>query len=111
MPRERLCKVCGQWHDLDEPWPVDCMIETNLNMADLAAPMISGDTMKAVRSQTNGLWYDSKSALRKEYKRAGVVEVGNDVPQAKPKIDWAKEKKKRTATIGRALSRAGLGAP
>jgi hypothetical protein len=39
----------------------------------------------------DGKLYDSKSELRKTYKQAGVVEVGNDPqryrPKPKPKID------------------------
>lgn len=110
MPRQRLCKVCGDWHSLEEPWPHNCQTHER-PMQHLAAPMMNLDTMGAVQSMTNGMWYDSKSSLRKEYKRAGVIEVGNDVPKSRPKIDWAAEKKARKASVGRALSRAGFGAP
>ena len=80
------------------------------NQGELSAPMVLRDEMRPVQSMTNGQMYDSKSAIRAEYRRAGVVEVGNDVPKDKPKISWASEKKKRKASIGRALSRAGFGA-
>lgn len=109
MPRQRLCKVCGGWHDLDKPWPHNCVTHER-PMQHLAAPRHISDGMSAVQSMTNGLWYDSKSALRSEYKRAGVTEVGNE-KLTPPKPDKAKAKKDRQATIGKALSRAGFGAP
>lgn len=59
----------------------------------LPMPMISGDHMDPVQSQLDGKYYDSKSALRRTYKQAGVVEVGNDParlrPAPKPKSDEA----------------------
>ncbi len=79
-------------------------------MQRLAAPIHISDGMHAVQSMTNGLWYDSKSALRSEYKRAGVVEIGNE-KITPPKVDKTQAKKDRQATIGKALSRAGFGAP
>lgn len=111
MPRQRLCKVCGGWHDLDQPWPHNCSThEQSKRAEDLPVPMMNFDTMDAVQSMTNGLFYDSKSALRSEYKRAGVVEVGNDVPATKPKTDKAEQKKRIQKTVGKALSQAGFGA-
>lgn len=109
MARERLCKVCRGWHDV-ENWPHNCMTHER-SLQVLPAPRISGDTMKPVMSMTDGKMYDSKSAIRAEYKRAGVIEVGNDVPMKKPTVDWSAEKKKRQAAVGKALSQAGFGAP
>lgn len=109
MPRQRLCKVCGGWHDLDKPWPHNCMTHEPRRQT-FAAPMVQTDTMKPVQSMTNGLWYDSKSAIRKEYRRAGVVEVGNETPKPPPQPDKAALRKARQASIGKALSRTGFGA-
>lgn len=109
MPRERLCKVCRQWHDLDQPWPAECAAPTP-RRTHLAAPQINFDTMNPVQSMTNGQFYDSKSALRSEYRRAGVIEVGNEKLNPKPKTDPAARKKEIRATVGKALSRAGFGA-
>lgn len=50
----------------------------------LPMPMISGDHMDPVQSQLDGRFYDSKSALRRTYKQAGVVEVGNDPARLRP---------------------------
>ena len=40
--------------------------------------MIICDTMDPVQSMVTGEWHDSKSSLRAEYRREGVVELGND---------------------------------
>lgn len=42
--------------------------------------MIILDSMDAVQSMQTGIWYESKSALRAEYKAHGVVELGNERP-------------------------------
>lgn len=110
MARSRLCKVCGDWHDLDRPWPHNCATHEPSKRGDYPVPMMALDTMEPVRSMTNGLLYDSKAALRSEYRRAGVVEVGNDVPTQKAAPDKAALKKARRDSIGKALSRVGLGA-
>jgi hypothetical protein len=89
-----------------------------LNQAERAAPpvacMVIRDHMKPVMSMTNGKMYDAKSEIRKEYKRAGVVEVGNDVPTKKYEpsaSEKAVAREKRKGVMARALSKAGFGAP
>lgn len=52
--------------------------------------MIIRDDMPPIQSMASGKTYDSKSAIRAEYKARGLVEVGNDMPDVKqperPKI-------------------------
>lgn len=110
MARSRLCKFCRGWHD-PENWPHNCM-EHERPMQILNAPMLIADGMRAVQSMTNGQMYDSKSALRAEYKRAGVIEVGNE-KQSKPtsQVKSEENREARRASIGKALSAAGFGAP
>lgn len=105
--RERFCKVCRKWHD-PENWPEECWKPMRRARSDLAMPMVMQDSMAPVQSMTNGKYYDSKAALRAEYRRAGVVEVGNEKlpPKEKPKPD----RKAIKAAVGKAFSRAGLGA-
>lgn len=68
--------------------------------------------MDPVKSMLDGKLYTSKAALRATYKAAGVTEVGNDSsimspkPFKKPKPD----RKAIKAAVGKAFSRAGLGA-
>lgn len=109
MSRERFCKVCGSWHALDRPWPHNCRAEDWTQRSEMAAPMIIRDGMEPVQSMLDGRMYESKRALRATYRQAGVVEVGDEpikpsTPAKKP--DRAKIKE----AVGRAFSRAGLGA-
>jgi hypothetical protein len=109
---ERHCKVCDGWHDLSEPWPHNCLPERNWTRSELACPHIATDTMQPVQSMLDGKFYDSKSALRRTYKQAGVTEVGNDSSVVNPK-PYAKQKPKRAevrAAVRTAFSRAGMGA-
>jgi ribose 5-phosphate isomerase len=83
------------------------------SQGELCAPMVISDTQNAIMSMTNGQHYDSKSEMRKEYKRAGVIEVGNDVQtkRATPSRDEINRvQKERHGSIHRALSRIGVGA-
>lgn len=86
------------------------LFQKRANQGELCAPMVILDGMSAVQSQTDGRMYDSKSALRAEYRRAGVIEVGNEKLPAKPKPDKASARKARRAALGKALSQCGFGA-
>lgn len=106
--RQRLCKVCGCWHELED-WPSECARAPSAARSSLSAPMVIGDVMTPVQSMLDGKLYDSKSALRATYRAAGVREVGNDVkttPPPKKPID----RKAVRASVERAFSRAGMGA-
>lgn len=46
--------------------------------SDLPCPQVLSDQMDAVQSQVSGKMYESKSALRAEYKATGHIEKGND---------------------------------
>lgn len=46
----------------------------------LPAPMLNMDSIGDLRSMADGKVYSSKSALRRGYKAAGVVEVGGEAP-------------------------------
>lgn len=107
---ERLCKVCDGWHDLDEPWPYNCLSHWKLTecRSHLSGPMVIRDTMDPVQSMLDGKMYDSKSVLRRTYKTGGVIEVGGETPKPfkKPKPD----RKHVRASLERAFSKVGLGA-
>jgi len=79
------------------------------NRSTLAAPHLLRDAMPPVKSMLDGKLYDSKSRLRQTYRAAGVTEVGNDVHMTPP----APKRPRRAdikAAVGRAFSKAGLGA-
>lgn len=105
MPRERLCRQCRQWHDMDEPWPVECLPPAR-PAPRLNAPMLIADGMDAVQSMLDGRHYDSKSALRRTYKDAGVVEVGNE--EIKPFKRPPPDKAGINAAVERAWSKVNL---
>jgi hypothetical protein len=72
-------------------------------------PHLLRDEMPPVQSMASGRIYESKSAIRAEYKRLNVRELGNDVPTAPP----APKRPRREdikAAVGKAFSKAGLGA-
>ena len=47
-------------------------------------PAIIRDTMEPVMSMATGQMHDSKSAIRREYRERGYVELGNDVRALDP---------------------------
>ena len=108
MARQRFCKVCEGWHELDN-WPHNCMPEQNWSRSELPGPMIITDTMQPVQSQLDGRMYDSKSKLRATYKAAGMVEIGNDV-KTTPKPRERPKRAEIKASVEKAFSRAGFGA-
>jgi hypothetical protein len=108
--RERYCKVCGGWHQLDR-WPGNCLPERP-QRSDLPGPMVIRDTMDPVQSMQDGKMYDSKRAMRAHYRRAGVIEVGDDPsvldpkPRPLPPVDEAGI----NAAVETAFSQMGYGA-
>lgn len=75
MTVERMCKVCGNWHDLEKPWPRKCV----RGVARGSAPNVISDNLdKPLRHMGTGRMLDSKSAFRKEDKAIGAVCVGNE---------------------------------
>jgi hypothetical protein len=116
----RTCKACGDLHDIYN-WPDNHREWVMDNRSDLAAPMIIRDGMDAVKSMLDGQMYDSKSRLRRTYKDAGVIEVGNDSSYTDPeklrsqapterKRQKQASRRKVEAAVGKALSQAGFGA-
>jgi IMP dehydrogenase/GMP reductase len=54
------------------------MPEPNWNRSELASPGIISDTLPDIMNPLTGMPISSKSELRKQYKAAGVEEVGNE---------------------------------
>lgn len=91
----------------------EMMFQRQPRQGELTAPMLLRDDQRPLMSMTNGKIYDSKSEMRKEYRRAGVIEVGDQAPtkRAKPsRAEKEKARKDRRAAAARALSKAGFGA-
>lgn len=77
MARSRLCRVCKDFHDLEKPWPHNCVGHFGTIGNDPGFYVIS-DTMPAIESHADGRMYDSKSQYRRGLRAAGCVELGND---------------------------------
>ncbi|MBB4297240.1 hypothetical protein GGI55_001767 [Rhizobium leguminosarum] len=85
--REKLCRVCGKWHEFDS-WPAACIPERRVAQSDLPAPHFISDAID-IQSMHDGRRYTSKAKLRSEYRAHGVEEIGNEKPKPieKPKTD------------------------
>ncbi len=75
--------------------------------SDLPCPRVMSDCMDAVQSQVTGKFYESKSALRAEYRATGHIEKGNDkrAPWKMPRTSRAEVRD----TIRRAKARVERG--
>ena len=85
--------------------------QRQLRQGELACPMVISDSLgvQGLQSQVDGRLYDSKSNMRKHYRQSGVIELGNDAPTEKGKVQRDPHaKKKRLDAIGRAFNRVGL---
>jgi len=97
--RQRLCRICMVWHDV-ESWPPKCVsIRSSARSDDLPVPNVITDSIEPVQSMADGRYYSSKAALRATYKPSGnpqgesYIEVGNEATKPytppQPKIETA----------------------
>ena len=78
MSRHRLCKACGEFHCLDEQWPLECVADADHRRSHLPCPSIRPDGMDALQSMADGQTYESRSAYYASVKQAGCEIVGDD---------------------------------
>lgn len=71
MPTQRMCKTCGNWHNLDQPWP--CARQTKST-----APYVISDTMAPTKHMGTGEVLDSKAKFRQATRASGCVEIGTE---------------------------------
>lgn len=98
---QRLCRACGEFHDLDQLWPARCHAHFRARgpRSSLAFPMVVSDAMAPIQSMADGQFYDSKAALREHYRDRGVIEIGNEIPAA---IQLAENSRPRRPKISKA---------
>lgn len=107
--RQRLCRVCGGWHELDA-WPHNCApVNYGAPSDTIPVPMFISDTMDPVEHPCDGRRYSSKAQFRRVTKAHGCIEVGNDTarfrkPQ-KPKVDRSSVK----TSVEKAVARVNRG--
>ena len=117
---ERWDKPSSAWVPADEwqrrQWArEDAAFARLANQGELACPMLISDSLgfHGLQSQADGKFYDSKRAMRRHYREAGVVEVGDEPIRGRfwggggPRQDPHRERKLEDA-IGRAMTRAGI---
>jgi len=85
---ERWCKVCKGWHDLEQPWPHNCLPERNFNRASgIPIPQFARTSLDDVWNPVNGKRYTCARAFERDVKASGSEIIGNDssLRNAKPK--------------------------
>ena len=70
----------------------------------MKSPYVVRDGMDPIKGMHNGKMYDSKSKLRKSYKRHGMVEVGNEMPAPR----WSRKAISKN-DVGEALRKVKAG--
>jgi hypothetical protein len=77
---QRMCKSCGNWHDLDKPWPEVCVWEYSARHAKKLgnAPYVISDEMRAAKHHATGRIITSKREFSRETRAAGCIELGNE---------------------------------
>jgi hypothetical protein len=109
--RYKFCPDCGDMHDV-HLWPDNHRRPEEA----LSAPSVISDSQPHIQSMATGEWFDSKSKLRATYKPSGnkqgerYTEVGGDPAILKPFKKPPPDRKAIKAAVGKAFSRAGLGA-
>lgn len=102
MTRYRICKLCGDMHDV-AAWP-DNHRDLPPQRSLLPAPMLISDALADLTNPMDMRKYDSKSEFRKTTKRLGGVELGNDSYGAKPELD-----KVHISDVGEAIRKVNAG--
>lgn len=90
---QRMCKVCSQWHDLEQPWPIKC----ERHFTKSAAPNVISDTMEPTKHHGTGRMIGSKREFSAETRRAGMVELGNET--IKPRQPVVLDRRERRDAI------------
>ena len=85
MARSRLCRSCGDFHDLALAWPQDCASHFGEQATDPGFYLIR-DGMDPFVSHASGRMHDSKSQYRRELKAMGCIEVGNEPIRARAPV-------------------------
>lgn len=86
MPRSRFCRVCKDFHDVEAPWPAECLghFASRSAGAGEARFHIISDTIEPFQAMHTGEVFSSKSRYRQDLKARGYIEVGNENRTAKP---------------------------
>ncbi|WP_430438992.1 hypothetical protein [Shinella sp.] len=81
MSRQRHCRVCRGYHNVDDAWPYECRAHykpRGPRSDTIPTPMLALDSMDPLWHPSTGEYLDSKSAFRAVTKAHGGEEVGNE---------------------------------
>jgi hypothetical protein len=70
----RYCRVCQDWHSLDEPWPLPCVGHFR-HRTGREAPGIIRDGLDDMQSLVDGKRYTSKRAYYASLRARGNLEI------------------------------------
>jgi hypothetical protein len=84
---QRMCKTCGNWHDLDQPWP--CAVVTKSS-----APYVISDTMAPMKHMGTGEILDSKAKFRSATRASGCIELGNETVKPRAPVKLSSEQRR-----------------
>ena len=85
---QRYCKVCTGWHDLDEPWPDNCLMQRSTSGPQVIRDMDPYMSVAADKATGEQVAVGGRAQHREFLRRNNYVEVGNDsslYSQPKPK--------------------------
>lgn len=100
---QRSCKVCGDWHDLEEPWPIKC----ERHFAKNPAPNVISDNIDPIKNHATGRIHTSKRGMSKDTRAAGCIELGTET--IKPRQPVVLDRGQRRDAIRRVLWEARNG--
>jgi hypothetical protein len=101
----RHCRVCAEWHSLDEPWPLPCREHFRHHNIDWSpAPGIIRDGLDDMQSMVDGKRYTSKRGYYASLKAHGNLEIDDrprmrDANRPQQKSDVALDVKRAWETL------------
>lgn len=103
--RQRFCRGCGNWHDV-EAWPSECYVISERKASDvMPLPMFISDTMSPLEHPLTGLHYTSKREFSRITRERGYEEVGNDPNRLKPPPPKKADPSKIKESVQKAVAR------
>lgn len=106
----RLCKYCGDLHQLDR-WPHNCAYDAP-QRSDFPSPYVVSDTLPG---GVNGLYHhgvgrkiDNKAGYRRATKESGCIEVGNEFAATRSRPRTEMKTEVIEAAVNDALHRQGV---
>ena len=103
--RERFCRACNGWHEVDS-WPRECYVIVERAQSDtIPVPYFISDTTEPLEHPLTGKYYTSKREFSRITKERGYEEVGNDPNRLKPPPPPTSDKKAIKESVQKAVAR------